>query len=463
VKSNAELRPILTGVASGLVVGLVVLVGLFLGPLGGSGASSGDGESQTEAMPSDQEAEIGETSDPTATIEAPQCSVAELEQSAEILDLQAHVIDASTGTVLFDRSSATPARPASVMKLLTAAAALETLGPNYRVITRVYADSSDPSIIYIVGAGDVTLSRTNPGASSVYRNAPKLADLARQIAAKAPGQSISQIVLDSSLYGGSEGEYQSVWDQRGLTDGYMSYVSALQVDGDRANPASKDSARSKDPVTKAGEYFKQALGQSATAAVLSKGSAPADAVEIASVRSAPLSSWIDYMLVVSDNSLAEAMARLVSLEVGLDGSFSSLTRAYQIALRDTGISLAGLKVEDGSGLSRFNQLSPVTVNELLQLVDKSYPNFKVILDGMPVAGTPGSLGYRFESAAGKVVAKTGWIRTGYTLAGLLYPEDGSKIIFTVYNLGNSVNTRNQEAMDALVLGFYGCGLSLANR
>ena len=103
------------------------------------------------------------------------------------------------------------------------------------------------------------------------------------------------------------------------------------------------------------------------------------------------------------------------------------------------------------------------MNELLQLVDKSYPNFKVILDGMPVAGTPGSLGYRFESAAGKVVAKTGWIRTGYTLAGFLYPEDGSKIIFTVYNLGNSVNTRNQEAMDALVLGFYGCGLSLANR
>jgi D-alanyl-D-alanine carboxypeptidase/D-alanyl-D-alanine-endopeptidase (penicillin-binding protein 4) len=140
-----------------------------------------------------------------------------------------------------------------------------------------------------------------------------------------------------------------------------------------------------------------------------------------------------------------------------------LTRAYQIALRDTGISLAGLKVEDGSGLSRFNQLSPVTVNELLKLVDKSYPNFKVILDGMPVAGTPGSLGYRFESAAGKVVAKTGWIRTGYTLAGFLYPEDGSKIIFTVYNLGNSVNTKNQEAMDSLVLGFYGCGLSLANR
>lgn len=462
MKSNAELKPILTGVASGLVVGLVVLLGLFLGPLGGSGATSSVTPEQSEALPSDQESAEGEPTDPAAE-DTVKCVVTELEQSEAILDLQAQVIDAASGAVLFDRSSATPARPASVMKLLTAAAALETLGPNYRVITRVYADSADPSILYFVGAGDVTLSRTAPGVNSVYRNAPKLSDLARQIATKAPGQTISQIVLDSTLYGSLDGEYQSVWDQRGLTDGYMSYVSALQVDGDRANPGSKDSARSKDPVTKAGEHLKQALGQSAASAVLSKGQAPADAIEIASVRSAPLSTWIDYMLVVSDNSLAEAMARLVSLEVGLDGSFSSLTRAYQIALRSTGVNLAGLKVEDGSGLSRFNQLSPATVNDLLKLIDGNYRNFKVILDGMPVSGTPGSLGYRFETAEGKVVAKTGWIRTGYTLAGFLYPEDGSKLIFTVYNLGGSVNTANQEAMDELVMGFYGCGKSLADR
>jgi D-alanyl-D-alanine carboxypeptidase/D-alanyl-D-alanine-endopeptidase (penicillin-binding protein 4) len=462
VKSNAELKPILAGVASGLVIGLIVLLGLFLGPLGGANSNS-QASDPTETALDGQPLEDSETPAPTESAEAIQCAVTELEQSAEILDLQAQVIDAATGTVLFDRSSVTPARPASVMKLLTAAAALETLGPNYRVTTRVYADSQDPSILYLVGAGDVTLSRTAPGTSSVYQNAPKLADLARQIASKAPGQTINQIVLDSTLYGSPNGEYQSVWDQRGLTDGYMSYVSALQVDGDRSNPGSKDSARSEDPVTKAGEYFKQALGQSASAAVLSKGVAPADAVEIASVRSAPLSTWIDYMLVVSDNTLAEAIARLVSLEVGQDGSFASLTRAYQIALEGTRINLAGLKVEDGSGLSRFNQVSPVTINDLLKLVDKNYGDFKVILDGMPVSGTPGSLAYRFEDAAGKVVAKTGWIRTGYTLAGFLYPEDGSKLIFTVFNLGNSVAIKNQEAMDELVLGFYGCGVSLVNR
>jgi D-alanyl-D-alanine carboxypeptidase/D-alanyl-D-alanine-endopeptidase (penicillin-binding protein 4) len=194
---------------------------------------------------------------------------------------------------------------------------------------------------------------------------------------------------------------------------------------------------------------------------LSKGQAPENAVEIASVRSAPLPVLIDYMLTVSDNSIAESLARLVSLDLGLDGSFASLTQAFQSALRGTGIDLTGLKVEDGSGLSRFNQLSPASVNQLLQKIDQKYKNFQVILDGMPVSGTPGSLSARFEDAVGKVIAKTGWIRTGYTLSGFLLPEDGSKLIFTVYNLGD-VTLANQEAMDELVMGFYDCGLSLVN-
>lgn len=462
MKFYSELKPILFGVAGGLVAGLLVLLALYAGPLGGSNevASQPVEIASSESAVAEEETVITESA--SLSPEIVQCSVTELEENELVLDLQAQVIDANTGNVLFDRGSSTPARAASVMKLLTAAAALETLGPDYRVTTRVYADAKDPSVIYLVGGGDVTLSRTKLGTNSVYLNAPKLSELARQITGWSSTQTFSQIVLDSTVYGSPRGEYQSVWDQRGLTDGYMSFVSALQVDGDRDNPAAKDSKRSRDPVGRAGEWFKQELGNRASAAAVRVGQAPADAIEIAGVRSAPMSLWIDYMLVVSDNTLAEAMARLVSLDVGLDGSFSSLTQAYQIALRGTGIDLTGLKVEDGSGLSMYNQISPATVNQLLQKVDQGYPNFKVILDGMPVSGTPGSLSARFSNAVGKVVAKTGWIRTGYTLAGYLLPEDGSKLIFTVYNLGN-VTLKNQEAMDQLVMGFYGCGASLVNR
>ena len=458
------MKQALIGSGVGLVGGAVALALLFSGPL-----SLGDGQ-QELAAPTQSEtvtaapAPLQEPISESETVEPEpiQCSVAELEAQDGILDLQAQVLNAETGEVLFDRGSDVAARPASVLKLFTAAAALETLGPDYRVTTRVYQDSSNSDVIYLVGAGDVTLSRTGINQESVYRGAPKLSDLANQISRKLGAQTFSQIVLDSTTYGRPAGEYQSVWDQRGLTDGYMSYVSALQVDGDRNNPGSKDSPRSKDPVQRAGDWFKEAIGANAKDAVVVKGTLPADAVEIAKVQSAPISTWIDYMLIVSDNTLAEALGRLVSLDVGLNGSFESLTDAYKRALRNTGLDLSGIKIEDASGLSRYNQIAPRQVNELLKLIAADYGDFKVILEGMPVSGTPGSLSARFSDAVGFVTAKTGWIRTGYTLAGYLENPATGDLIFTVYNLGD-VTTDNRDAMDELVMGFYDCGLTLVDR
>jgi D-alanyl-D-alanine carboxypeptidase/D-alanyl-D-alanine-endopeptidase (penicillin-binding protein 4) len=456
------MKQALIGIGSGLAAGSVALGFLFLGPLSQTDEDSAPIASQTTVPEATVSASPVEIEPEPTTPEVIQCSVSVLEDAAEILLLQAQVIDASTGEVLFDRGSGSAARPASVMKLFTAAAALETLGPDYRVTTRVYRDNLEPGKIYLVGAGDPTLSRTGVNENSVYQKAPKLSDLVAQVLKVLGKEPITQIVLDTSLYGGAKGEYQSVWDSRGITNGYMSPVSALQVDGDRASPAAKESQRSMDPVSRAGAWFQESLGVAATDAVITKGLAPADSIQIATVKSRPISEWIDYMLVVSDNTLAEALARLVSLDVGLDGTFGSLTETYNRALRGTGLDLAGLTIEDGSGLSKYNQASPELVNNLLKLIDDGYGDFEVILGGMPVSGTPGSLSYRFEDAVGTITAKTGWIRTGYTLAGFLDTPDQSRLIFTVYNLGD-VTASNREAMDDLVMGFYDCGSTLVNR
>jgi D-alanyl-D-alanine carboxypeptidase/D-alanyl-D-alanine-endopeptidase (penicillin-binding protein 4) len=188
---------------------------------------------------------------------------------------------------------------------------------------------------------------------------------------------------------------------------------------------------------------------------------PADAVEVAKVNSRPISEWIDYMLVVSDNTLAEALARLVALDSGYSGNFATLDAAYKKALKNSGLDLSSFKVEDGSGLSDYNAASPALVNSLLSLIDQGYGDFKVILEGLPVAGTPGSLSYRLEEAAGKIAAKTGWIQSGYTIAGFMDTPDGAHLIFTVYNLG-TVSTANRDAMDALVMAIYECGAQLSN-
>ena len=456
------MKQALIGIGSGLVAGSLALGLMFLGPLSRSNDQAEPIASQT-SVPEATVSAIPVESEPEPTVpEVIQCSVSELEDAAEILLLQAQVIDTSTGEVLFDRGSGSAARPASVMKLFTAAASLETLGPDYQVTTRVYQDISEPGKIYLVGAGDPTLSRTGINQNSVYKKAPKLSDLAAQILKVLGQEPITKIVLDASLYGGARGEYQGVWDSRGITNGYMSPVSALQVDGDRDSPAAKESQRSMDPVIRAGTWFQEALGQAATDAVITKGLAPADSVQIAAVKSRPISDWIAYMLIVSDNTLAEALARLVSLDVGLDGTFDSLTESYKRALRGTELDLQGLTIEDGSGLSKYNQASPEQVNSLLKLIDAGYGDFEKILEGMPVSGTPGSLSYRFEDAVGSITAKTGWIRTGYTLAGFLDTPDKSRLIFTVYNLGD-VTASNREAMDDLVMGFYYCGSTLVNR
>lgn len=454
------MKQALIGIGSGLVAGALFLTIMFLGPLSGSNPQVSETASASSQPTATLTTSPEATPTPTET-EIPLCSVKDAETAPGILDLQAQVIDTATSQVLFDRSGNVASRTASVLKLVTAAAALETLGPDYTVTTRVYVDAVDPSILYLVGAGDVTLSRTGANEQSVYRNAPKIATLVKQIKQALPGQTFSQIVLDTSLYGAANGDWKVDWDIKGIKEGYMSRVSALQFDGDRDNPSGKDSARGNDPVARAGKWFKQALGDVAADATVSVGISAPDATEIAKVNSRPIREWIDYMLLVSDNTLAEALARLVALDAGYGGSFASLDVAYKKALAATSLNLSGMKIEDGSGLSDFNAASPALINSLLGLVDKGYNDFEVILEGMPVAGTPGSLSYRMESAAGKITAKTGWIQSGYTLAGFMDTPDGAHLIFTIYNLGK-VSSANRDAMDNLALAIYNCGANLGN-
>src|SRR6478735_8738478 len=63
------------------------------------------------------------------------CSVAGLASDGRLGSLEAQVVNAKTGQTLFDRNGVKPGPTASVLKTLTSAAALSTLGPDYRVST----------------------------------------------------------------------------------------------------------------------------------------------------------------------------------------------------------------------------------------------------------------------------------------------------------------------------------------
>jgi D-alanyl-D-alanine carboxypeptidase/D-alanyl-D-alanine-endopeptidase (penicillin-binding protein 4) len=359
------------------------------------------------------------------------------------------------------------------MKVLTAAVALDVLGPDFQVTTNVYSDSLNPGSIYLVGSGDVTLSRMPGNITSYYAKAPKLDTLTRAISSwsKQTGVAITEVSVDSSLFGGNK-EWHSTWSKRGLTDGYMAPVSALQIDAARLTSSRNKlvwlAKRTDAPVIQAGQLFIDSLNARGLAAglVAKERKLPTSSQVIASVQSRPMREWIENMLRVSDNSLAEALARLSSLKLGLDGSMKSLTPLYKQVLGARGLDVSKLKIVDASGLSRDNQVPVSIVNDVLALVNQGVGNYSVIEAGLPISGERGSLRTRFAggnlaAAKGLVIAKTGYITSGYSLAGFLKARDGSELIFTVYNLSERARLTQRNALDNLVYRFYQCGAKLS--
>ncbi len=402
------------------------------------------------------------------------CTLDKQLSSKNIKQLHVEVLDAASGETLFAKSEDTPARTASVLKVLTAAVALDVLGPDYRITTSVMVSPSEPGKIYLVGAGDVTLSRMPGNITSYYAKAPKLDSLTRQIAtwAKSSSVSISAVSVDSTLFGGDK-EWHPTWSKLGLSSGYMAPVSALQIDAARLtssrNPNSWLAMRTATPVKQAGDLFVASLNKLgiATGITATSAKAPTDSVVIASVQSRPVSELVANMLRVSDNSIAEALARVASIKYGLDGSMASLTPLYKRVLKARGLDVSKISIVDGSGLSRLNQVPAALINDLLVLVNQGVGDYEALEAGLPVSGDSGSLRSRFATGSkaetkGKVIAKTGYIRTGYSLAGFLTAKDGTELIFTIYNLADRANANHRIAMDNLVYRFYQCGASLTS-
>ena len=443
-------RQIAIGAATGLILLALIIGGFTLAAPKSSGPTNTPTNTPTD------------TPTVTPTTDGRDCSIAELALDDRLVGLHAQVMNPATNEVLFDVQGNVPAQTASVMKLLTATAALQVLGPNYRVQTKVYADLDNPGHIVIVGAGDPTLSRVRAGVQSVYKDAPKLADLAVQINEWARSSPITNITLDSTYF---EAEY---WDTDNpdseRTIGYQSIVTALQVDGDRANPTAQTSPRSLDPVNAAGIALKKAIGRLAASATLTQDKAGENLLEIASVRSQPISKWIEHMLRVSDNTESEFLARLVSKQLGYEGSRDSVDDALKEALTRAGLTTTELQLRDGSGSNEWNRVPATFINALLKKVLNEDGDLEIIKRALPIAAETGSLANRFQGenidAAGKIFAKTGWTKSEYSLAGIIKAKDGTDLVFSIAAIGN-VNATAKDAIDNLATGIYRCGNKLS--
>ena len=148
--------------------------------------------------------------------------------------------------------------------------------------------------------------------------------------------------------------------------------------------------------------------------------------EIASLTSAPISKMIEHLTLWSDNLVADRLADAAARKAGNPTTGSGLTATYKDVLTGLGIASEGLKVRDGSGLSKKNQVSARMIVDVLMAIRKD-AKFNSIYEGLPIAGETGTLVKRFENtpeAKGNVRAKTGWVSNSVTLAG--YVKSGEK-------------------------------------
>ncbi len=122
-------------------------------------------------------------------------------------------------------------------------------------------------------------------------------------------------------------------------------------------------------------------------------------------------------------------------------------------------------IVDGQGLSPDNRVPPAFLAGLMVKVNAREGALGAIYDGLPVAGRTGTLTSRFTGdnavARGNVVAKTGWIDTGYTLSGIITAADGTPLTFAFYAIGN-VRDNAKVALDTITTGAYRCGNNLSN-
>lgn len=382
--------------------------------------------------------------------------------------LGAVVIDPATGKALYDRDSGVGMTPASTTKLVTSLAALSAAGPDHTIATRV-VQGADPSSIVLVGGGDPTLTtaRQRP---STYPRMASLNDLAARTAASLRRAGVRKVMLryDDSAYSGPH--TAPGWKPNYIPEGNVAPVSALEVDEGRVSNAEDGTdhgARVGDPAKVAALRFAQALRKRGVkvGASTARARAAQGVKELARVESPPLSSLVEHALTVSDNDLAEALARQVAIARGRPASFAGATQSVVEELSRLGVT-GGVRLSDGSGLSTRNRISPAALAKVLATAAaRGKDRLRPVLTGLPIGGFSGTLAERYNSGtsaavAGDVRAKTGTLNGVSTLAGIAYDADGRLVVYAfMANKFHGGVPAAEAALDRLAATVASCGCS----
>jgi len=153
---------------------------------------------------------------------------------------------------------------------------------------------------------------------------------------------------------------------------------------------------------------------------------------IAVILSPPLREIMPAFQKPSQNQIGEILLRTLGLERTGVGIPDSGRAVIERQLLEWGAARDGFVVRDGSGLSRYNYLSPETIVRVLDVMRKDTV-FQVFYGALPVAGIDGTLANRMKGtyAEANARAKTGFIAQARSLSGYVTSADGRLLIYSL--------------------------------
>ncbi|MEO1430392.1 MAG: D-alanyl-D-alanine carboxypeptidase/D-alanyl-D-alanine-endopeptidase [Cyanobacteria bacterium J06633_8] len=393
--------------------------------------------------------------------------------------------------------------PASVTKLLTTAAAIQTLSPNYRIRTSVYETGN--GVVQVVGRGDPSLKNE------------QLEVLAKQLRQKGIRR-INQLIANDGFFKGEAVEPSWMWED--IQFYYGAPVNSLMLNENAAvirlypqkvgrrlllkwdNPsdasgwkvvnqtvtAPKGTRRyievKRDlkgqtlylkgqlpedsrpditaiavfnPIQNFLTHFRQSLRKEGiSVAKVYRGTTKTRGRELAAVQSAPLSELIKETNLNSNNLYAEALLKALATKKPLETNQATVDAGLEVmksTLTRIGVDPTSYKLVDGSGLSRKDLISPEALVQTLQGMAKS-PYASVFRASLAVAGKNGTLKYRFQDMApeGLVQAKTGTMTGVITLAGYVNAPNYGPVAFSIMVNQSEQSIRTvRSAIDEIVV------------
>ncbi|HYU62037.1 MAG TPA: D-alanyl-D-alanine carboxypeptidase/D-alanyl-D-alanine-endopeptidase [Solirubrobacterales bacterium] len=346
------------------------------------------------------------------------------------------------GRVLFADGSDERRILASNTKLFTTSTALDRLGPDTRLVTRVWADGPvtagtlDGSL-YLVGDGDPTFGRSEVEA------------LAQQVKNAGIAHVTGKVLVDDTIFDRRRG----LGKNPNTPNPYVGPLSGLSYEFGLAGHGFSDK-----PEIDAGTAFREELEDHGIGVGgeidYGKASASLQASEpIASVSSEPIGELVEQTNEPSNNFFAEMLLKRLAAEPGEPGTTRSGAQIVRAYARRLGTRV---RVKDGSGIGRKDQTSAEHVGELLvAMLDE--PTEEPFYESLPRAGIEGTLSNRMEGTAaeGRCRAKTGTINAVSALSGYCELADGPVAFSILMNgVGNVTAARGLQDRMVVAIAQY---------